>query len=103
MVKNIRSIRFPERKTQFKKRMDQVRSRSVPGKKSQQVLWLKHAAQSTGTAKWIFKDPGRWNRFLEEYHEEFEEKIKLMDEIRDKKIEDEILDWINATARDLNY
>ena len=103
MVKNIRSIRFPERKTQFKKRMDQVRSTSGPGKKSQQILWLKNVAQSNGTAKWIFKDPGRWKRFLEEYHEEFEEKIKLMDEIRDKKIEDEIIAWVNAAAKDLSY
>jgi hypothetical protein len=101
MVKNVRSIRFPERKNQFKKKMDHERSRRAPSKKSQQILLLKHASESTGTAKWIFKDPGRWKRFLEEYHDEFEEKIKLMDEIRDKKIEDEILDWINKAARDL--
>ncbi|NYB52267.1 MAG: hypothetical protein HVN35_06915 [Methanobacteriaceae archaeon] len=95
MVKNIPSVRFPQRKNQFKKMMDKVRSRVVPSKKSEQILWLKHSAQSTRTAKWIFKDPRRWERFLEEYHEEFNKKIKLMDEIRDKKIEYEKNYWVN--------
>jgi len=95
MVKNIGSYQYPQRKSKFKKMVDQFRSKRST-KKLQKIQWLKFSQKNSTTPNWFFKDPERWNKFQDEYQDEFEEKIKLMDEIRDKKKETESLNWIST-------
>jgi uncharacterized protein YeaO (DUF488 family) len=103
MVKNIVSNQYPQRKSKFKKMVDRVRSKGLSGKKSKQLTWLNYSAKSNPMANWVFKDPERWNRFQKEFQGEFKEKMKLLDEIRDKKKENEVFyliqleDFINPS------
>lgn len=96
MVKNITSYQYPWRKSKFKKIIDRVWLKRRSDKKSQQIAWIKYSVKSNLTANWFSKDPERWKKFSKEYQEEFEHKIKLMDEIRDRKKENELLYLINT-------
>ncbi|MCC7551433.1 hypothetical protein [Methanobacterium ferruginis] len=100
MVKNIGSNQYPQRKSKFKRMLDQFSSkRSI--NKSQQLLWLRYSTK-IGTTNWLSKDSERWNKFQDEFQDEFEEKIKLMDAIRHKKKENEPLNWVN-TSKSTNF
>jgi uncharacterized protein YeaO (DUF488 family) len=54
-------------------------------------LWLKDTA-CTGNS--FTNDPDRWNKFQNKYKEEFEKKIRLIDEIWEKKKENLAVTWI---------
>lgn len=90
MVKNIVSNQYPQRKNKFKKMVDRVRSTGLSGKKVKQLTWLTYSAKSHPMVNWVFEDPERWNKFQNEFQGEFKEKMKLLDEIRDKKKENEV-------------
>jgi|GEM_PF-1084893 len=98
------SHHFPQRKNKFKKMVGQIWSRggsSSSNKKPQKMPLLRYAKDNE-SGNWLSEDPKRWNKFQEEYQDEFEDKIKLMDEIRDKKKGNEALYWF-FTAEDPNF
>lgn len=96
MVKNIISHKYPQRKNKFKKMVTEVWSQGLFNKKSRQILSLKHSTNSNESTKWFSKDPERWNNFQKEYQGEFDEKIKLLDEIKHKKKDNEVFYLIEA-------
>ena len=52
---------------------------------------LKYSTKENESTNWLSKNPERWKKFQKEYQNEFIDKIKLMDEIRDKKKGNELL------------
>lgn len=102
MVKDIVSYQYPRRKTKFKKIVDRVWLNRQTDKKSQQITWIKYCVKSSLTANWFSKDPERWKNFRNEYQGEFENKLKLLDEIRDRKKENVLVYSINA-AEDIDF
>ncbi|MBI5460509.1 hypothetical protein [Methanobacterium sp.] len=96
------SHHFPQRKNKFKKMVGRIwsRGRSSSNKKPQKMPLLRYTKENEGN--WLSEDPKRWNKFQEEYRDEFEDKIKLMDEIRDKKKGNEALYWF-FTAEDPDF
>jgi len=46
---------------------------------------LKYSTKDNESTNWLSQNPERWKKFQKGYQDEFEDKIKLMDEIRDKK------------------
>jgi hypothetical protein len=86
MVNTTGSHHFPQRKNKFKKMAGQIWSRGSGGSnKKPLILPLLRYAVDHESGNWLSKDPKRWNKFQEEYQDEFEDKIKLMDEIRVEK------------------
>jgi len=88
MVRTTESHHFPQRKNKFKKMLGQIWSRrgsNPSSKKPQEMALLKYSTQNNESTNWLSKNPERWKKFQKEYQDEFEDKIKLMDEIRDKK------------------
>lgn len=90
MVKNIVSNQYPHRKSKFKKMVDGVRSRGLSDRTSKQLTWLVYSAENNPMANWFFKDPERWKKFQNQFQGEFTEKMKLLNEIRGKKKENEV-------------
>lgn len=94
MIKTIPPYQLPERKNNFKNMVDKLR---IPesGKQPELELWLKSNFSSERMGSEFIKNPKRWDKFQNKYKNEFEEKIKLMEEIRQDKIENSPLTWIN--------
>jgi len=82
MVKISRAYELPDRKDNFKNMVDNFRSRGIFKEKIKLDLWLKNAECSSNR---LAKDFERWERFQNVYKEEFENKIRLIDKIGEKK------------------
>jgi hypothetical protein len=88
MVRTTGSHHFPQRKNKFKKMVGQIWSRrgsNPSSKKPPKMALLKYSTKKNESTNWLSKNPERWKKFQKEYQDEFEDKIKLMDQIRDKK------------------
>lgn len=105
MVRTTGSHHFPQRKNKFKKMVGQIWSRrgsNSSSKKPQKMALLKYSTKDNESTNWLSKNPERWKKFQKEYQDEFDEKIKLMDEIRDKKKGNEPLNGF-FTVEDPNF
>jgi len=105
MVRTTGSHQFPQRKNKFKKIVGQIWSRrgsNPSSKKPQKMALLKYSAKDNESTNWLSKNSERWKKFQKEYQDEFEDKIKLMDEIRDKKKGNEPLNGF-FTAEDPDF
>ncbi|MDO5835334.1 MAG: hypothetical protein Q4P17_02395 [Methanobacterium sp.] len=87
------SHHFPLRKNKFKKMVGKICSRegSNKSKDSKESLLLQNLMKANESTNWLSKNPKRWKRFQKQYQHEFDEKIKLMDEIRDRKKDDDVI------------
>ena len=63
---------------------------------------LKYSTENNEPTNWLSKNPERWKKFQKDYRAEFDEKIKLMDRIRDKKKGNEPLNGF-FTAEDPDF
>lgn len=101
MIKTIPPYQLPERKNNFKIMVDKLR---IPECEKQPglELWLKNSAYSEKIGNEFIKNPKRWDKFHSKYKNEFEKKIKLMEEIRQNKIENSPLIWIDKTKLEYN-
>jgi len=99
MVGDIDTKKYPVRKYNFKNLMDELCSQGGSCKGANLCSLLEDSSSDEDGIHILFKDPERWGKFQSDYQGEFEDKIKLMDKIRDRKKENEPLNWINA-ARD---
>jgi uncharacterized protein YeaO (DUF488 family) len=95
MVKTVPTYLLPEKKNSFKILVDKIRS-PASGKTINQDPRLKKGKYSEKSAKYFATDPQRWNKFQNRYSDEFHGKIRLMEEIRQRKIEKKPLTWIYA-------
>jgi uncharacterized protein YeaO (DUF488 family) len=84
MVKIIRAYKFLERKDNFRNMADNFCFHGLFKEKIKLDLWLKNAECSSNR---LANDSERWNKFQSMYKEEFENKIRLIDEIWEKKKE----------------
>lgn len=91
MVKIIRVYKFPDRKDNFRIMVNDLCSEGLFKEKNKLDLWLKDTACSSNR---FANDPERWKKFQSIYKEEFENKIRLIDEIWEKKKENLALTWI---------
>ena len=101
MIKTIPACQLPERKNNFKNMVDKLRipiSRESP----ELDLWLKNNSYSEKLDDEFIKNPKKWDKFQSKYKKEFEEKIKLMEEIRQDKIENSPITWINKPRSGYN-
>ena len=97
MVNKIITHTFPQRKNEFKEMVGQISLKSGSTLELKSFLGLQHSARKEEKVNLFFKDSERWENFQNHYQDEFDNKIRLMDEIRGKKKEDELLRWIFAT------
>lgn len=67
-----------------------------PGSRDNTKLdsWLKDIADSEELGISFSNNPKKWNNFQNKYRAEFDEKIELLAEIRQKKIEHTPVTWI---------
>lgn len=82
------SHHFPQRKNKFKKMVGKICSREGSHKSckdSKEVTLLTPPIKTNESTNCLSKNPKRWKKFQKQYQHEFDEKIKLMDEIRDRK------------------
>jgi len=80
------SHHFPQRKNKFKKMVGKICSREGSNSKdSKEVIVPTPSTKTNEPTNWLSKNPKRWKKFQKQYQHEFDEKIKLMDEIRDRK------------------
>lgn len=93
MVKTVPTYLLPERKNSFKILVDKIRSPGS-GKTRNQDSWLKKGKYNEKSANNFCEDSQRWNNFQNRYCNEFHEKIKLMEETRQRKIENKLATWI---------
>lgn len=93
MIKTIPTYPFPERKNNFRIMMDKFRS-SESRENLQLDLWVKKATNSSSLENEFSNNTKRWNKFQNNFRNEFHEKIKLMEEIRETKIENRPVTWI---------
>jgi uncharacterized protein YeaO (DUF488 family) len=91
MVKIIKAFKFPDRKDSFRDMVDKLCSQRMFKEKNKLDLWLKDTACSSNR---FANDPDRWKKFQNKYKEEFEKKIRLIDEIWEKKKENLAVTWI---------
>ncbi|BDZ71088.1 hypothetical protein [Methanobacterium petrolearium] len=96
MVKNILSHNYPQRKNKFKKMVAELWSQTTCNKKSRQILLIKGSAKNNESASWLSQNPQRWNKFQNDYKEEFEEKINLLRELKHKKKDNQVFYLIGA-------
>ena len=96
MIKTIPTCQLPERKNNFKNMVDKLRT-PLPREGLELDLWLKNNAYSKKMGDEFIKSPKKWDKFQNKYKKEFEEKIKLMEEIRQDKIENTPLKEIYAS------
>lgn len=96
MVKNIFSHKYPQRKNKFKKMVAELWSQRTLNKKSRQMLIIKGSARTNESVSWLSQNPERWNRFQNEYKEEFEVKIKILNELKHKKRDNQVFYLIEA-------
>ena len=92
MVKIIRAYKFPDRKVNFRIMVDNLCSEGLFKEKNKLDIWLKDTACSSNR---FANDPERWNKFQSIYKEEFENKIRIIDKIWEKKKENLYLTWID--------
>jgi hypothetical protein len=97
MVKSITTYQFPQRKNEFREMVGQMGLIGGSSKRAQQFLWLGNTLKRDETASLFLEDPDRWTKFQKEYKEEFNDKIKLITRIRDKKIGFEPFYWLFST------
>ena len=64
----------------FRILIDRLWPRGISKEKGHIDLWLKEIAPSAALRKWFNHEPGKWNEFVEKYHEELEES-EAVDEI----------------------
>jgi uncharacterized protein YeaO (DUF488 family) len=91
MVKIIKAYEFLDRKDNFRDMVNKLCSQGMFKEKNKLDLWLKDTACNSNR---IANDPDRWNKFQNKYKEEFEKKIRLIDEIWEKKKENLAVTWI---------
>ncbi len=70
--------------------MNEVWSNTANQKDSQRIFFSKYSLKNNESSLWSSKDPERWEKFQEDFQSEFEDKIQLLDKIRDKKKENKI-------------
>ncbi|KAF5080995.1 hypothetical protein DSECCO2_113380 [anaerobic digester metagenome] len=87
------SHHFPQRKNKFKEMVGKICSSGASNKSSKESkgALLTSSIQTRESANWLSKNPKRWNNFQNQYQNEFDEKIKLMGEIRGKKKDNEVI------------
>jgi uncharacterized protein YeaO (DUF488 family) len=87
IINTTKSHHLPQRKNKFKKMVGKLCSRGGSNKSSKELggVLLTSSIQSSESTNWLSKNTKRWKKFQKQYQHEFDEKIKLMDEIRDRK------------------
>jgi len=82
MVKTIRACNFIDRKNNFRDMVDKFCSYGLFKERINLDLWLKNDEHKSNR---LANDSKRWKNFQIRYKEEFENKIRLIDEIWEKK------------------
>jgi len=88
------SHHFPQRKNKFKKMVGKICSRKgsqKSSKDSKELILLTPSIKMNEPTNCLSKNPKRWEKFQKQYQPEFDEKIKLMDEIRDRKKDNDVI------------
>ena len=93
MVKTIKIQELPERKNNFKVMAEKFSSLEN-GKSLKLNTWIKDIKKSSELDKDFTNNNRRWNNFNGKYRKEFNKKIKLMEEIRESKINSRQVTWI---------
>jgi len=88
------SHHFPQRKNKFKKMVGKICSRRgfhKSRKDSKESTLLTSPIKTSESTICLSKNPKRWKKFQKQYQPEFDEKIKLLDEIRDRKKDNDVI------------
>lgn len=100
MVKNMKALSFSDRKYNFGIMMHKLRIQNLDKNQKPDSGTKNHT--KTKLDKNLIKDPEKWNKFQKKFQDEFENKIKLMEEIRQKKMENILIKSIYPQKNEYN-
>lgn len=100
MVKNIKALSFSDRKYNFRILMHKLRYQNLD--KNQKPDSGPKNQTKTELDKNPIKDPEKWDKLQKKFQDEFENKIKLMEEIRQKKMDNILIKSIYPQKNEYN-